>query len=171
MQVSELTGAQLALWVAQCDPRRSGIRWQRERDHWVGFGRIGSSPEFPCWLITDAGEIEREKLRGHLYAKVYAPHEDWAQAGPIIERENIGISPPTSRVHRNGGPNAGWGACGLWTATTWHKGANGRRAIAWHESSPLIAAMRCFVISKFGDEVPDDPSPVPLSGEKRSEEQ
>src|ERR1700693_4507464 len=83
-RVADLAGAELSYWVAQIDPARKGIRWQRERDHWIGFGRIGSSPEFPCWLIMNADKSEREKLRGYLRAKVYAPHEDWAQGGPLI---------------------------------------------------------------------------------------
>lgn len=78
---------------------------------------------------------------------------DWAHGGPIIERENIHLSPPTARVHRNGGPNAGWSASGVWHACTWHKGVNGRRASGWHETSPLTATMRAYVKSKFGDEV------------------
>lgn len=84
-------------------------------------------------------------------AKYFEPSKNWVNGGPIIGRENIGISPPTSRVHRNGGPNSGWGESGVWTAATWHKGANGRRSIAWHETEPLIAAMRCYVMSKLGD--------------------
>ncbi|WP_429949570.1 phage protein NinX family protein [Comamonas sediminis] len=89
---------------------------------------------------------------------IYEPSSSWELAGPIIDRENIGISPPTSRVHRNGGPHAGWGASGYWSATTWHAGANGRRSIAHHETSSLIAAMRCYVMSKLGEtiEVPQE---------------
>lgn len=88
----------------------------------------------------------------------YLPTVDWNIAGPIIQRENIQLTPPTVRVHRNGGPHAGWGMSGVWGATTWHAGANGRRAIAYHESCPLVAAMRCYVSSKLGDELdlPDD---------------
>lgn len=74
------------------------------------------------------------------------PCENWQQAGPIIERENIQLGPPTGPVHRNPGGN---GQSGVWSACTWHRGVNGRRAIAHHETSPLIAAMRCFVKSKL----------------------
>lgn len=81
----------------------------------------------------------------------YSPSTYWAIAGPIIDRENIGISPPTSRVHRNGGNSPGWGPSGYWSATTWHAGVNGRRSIMLHETSVLIAAMRCFVHSKLGE--------------------
>lgn len=81
---------------------------------------------------------------------------DWALAGAIIERECIQIGPPTQRVHRNGGPNAGWGPSGVWSSCTWHMGANGQRSIAHDKNSPLVAAMRCYVASKFGDAVADE---------------
>lgn len=61
---------------------------------------------------------------------------DWVQAGPIIEREKIGLDYYPDGGHRDGGE---WGAlC---------DGGN-------HESfgpTPLIAAMRCYVASKLGD--------------------
>ena len=58
---------------------------------------------------------------------------DWAQAGPIIEREeiNIGTVLCDGRFY--------------WTATMRLSEAEG--------PTPLIAAMRCYVASKLGDEV------------------
>jgi hypothetical protein len=56
---------------------------------------------------------------------------DWAQGGPIIEREMMDIVPfgnPSKGVH--------WRAGGTWTGPT-----------------PLIAGMRCYVASKMGDDV------------------
>lgn len=60
---------------------------------------------------------------------------DWFQGGPIIERERINLEPFTSI---NGEQ---------WLADS-----------AWDSPTPLIAAMRCFVASKLGDEaeVPDE---------------
>ena len=66
---------------------------------------------------------------------------DWWQGGPIIEREEIGISrnAPCSK-------NREWEARPSITA----KGAGGK----WgYGPTPLIAAMRCYVASKLGDEV------------------
>jgi hypothetical protein len=65
---------------------------------------------------------------------------DWAQGGPIIEREGISLAcrPKDAR--------------GLWCAVL---GPN-RFLSPDHEGSgptPLIAAMRCYVASKLGDEV------------------
>ena len=60
---------------------------------------------------------------------------DWSQGGPIIERERIAIVPT----------NPDW----------W---AEDRTRVEGNGSTPLIAAMRCYVKSKFGDtvEIPDE---------------
>lgn len=61
----------------------------------------------------------------------YQYSTDWTQGGPIIERERIRIEP-----------------LGLWSAahdTNEHTYYSG--------DTPLIAAMRCYVASKFGEEV------------------
>jgi hypothetical protein len=58
---------------------------------------------------------------------------DWAKAGPIIEREKI---------------NLGWILCDrqeFWTATMYLAESEG--------PTPLVAAMRCYVAMKLGDEV------------------
>lgn len=131
MKTEELTGEQLDYWVARAEGRKLEHRdgeWFVENDA-------------KDWMF----ELE-----------CYTPHKSWSSAGRIIERENLMLSPPTSPVHRHGGPNAGNGQSGVWMATTWHKGVDGRRAVAWHETSPLIAAMRCFVRSKFGETVSDE---------------
>lgn len=131
MEVDKLTGAQLDYWIAKAEGRKLELRngeWFVENDD-------------RDWMF----ELE-----------FYTPHKDWSSAGPIMERENIQLSPPTSPVHRCGGPNAGNGQSGVWSACTWHRGVNGRRAIAHDEKSAIVAAMRCFVRSKFGETVPDE---------------
>lgn len=57
---------------------------------------------------------------------------DWSQGGPIIEREKIALSYDTGRF--------GWVA-------SFYDGDD------VFGGTPLIAAMRCFVASKLGDEV------------------
>ncbi len=66
---------------------------------------------------------------------------NWEHGGPIIEREEIGIK-------RNAPCSDGrqWEASGSITA----KGAGYQFA---YGPTPLIAAMRCYVASKLGDEV------------------
>lgn len=60
----------------------------------------------------------------------FSPSTNWAQGGPIIEREYIDLQ---CLPHKDGGL--------VWR--TFH--ADG--------PTPLIAAMRCYVASKLGDEI------------------
>jgi hypothetical protein len=95
------------------------------------------------WMVkTAAGFSFDGKIwsdgRGYYYLHSDSPSTDWAQGGPILERERI-----ATRF---------WRAEGVWEASI--KGG-------FFESfgqSPLVAAMRCFVSSKLGDEVevPDE---------------
>lgn len=66
----------------------------------------------------------------------YSPSTDWSQGGPIIEREKIGVvtSPDDANV---------W--VGSMLEPDWKFNCAG--------TTPLIAAMRCYVASKLGDEV------------------
>jgi hypothetical protein len=76
------------------------------------------------------------------YAKWWQPfHVYWGSAGPIIEREKISIE------------RIGDDATGDRTAYAYTIDAplDGQ-----HADTALIAAMRAFVSSKFGDEVPDE---------------
>lgn len=70
------------------------------------------------------------------------PSTDWAQAGPIIEHEEIDIY-----CHESPKTGSGW-----WVAEI--TGTN----IKAKGNTPLVAAMRCYVASKLGDEVeiPDE---------------
>jgi hypothetical protein len=63
----------------------------------------------------------------------YAPSTDWSQGGPIIEREKITLRiwDDEDYVHAY-----------IDTGKDWYEG-----------DTPLIAAMRCYVASKLGDEV------------------
>jgi len=62
----------------------------------------------------------------------YCYSTDWSRGGPIIEREMIELVPQT--------PN-------LWDAM--YMGQH----IPYEGSTPLIAAMRCFVASRMGDDI------------------
>ena len=67
---------------------------------------------------------------------------DWAQGGPIIEREGISLD----QYHDF--PN-------------WAASCPPESGFNWFGPTPLIAAMRCYVASKLGDEVdvPDELHP------------
>ena len=64
----------------------------------------------------------------------FNPSTNWAQGGPIIEREGIEICPIG-----NGEWRGQLNLAGDW--------------IRFYGDTPLIAAMRCYVASKLGDEV------------------
>ena len=59
----------------------------------------------------------------------------WEHGGPIIEREAIQLTPDEYR--------------GTWTAYTTKKG----EPYEGTGATPLIAAMRCYVASKVGDNI------------------
>ena len=95
------------------------------------------------WAVAMCAGLSH-KLHGHI------PYStDWAQGGPIIEREGISIV-------------LDWDVVGefLWGATRIEQSVVSQA----EGTTPLIAAMRCYVASKLGDEVeiPDE-----LKGESK----
>jgi len=106
-RVAELEGVELSLWAGRAD----GADFRpdcNQGEYIITGGHSGITPE------------------------VYSPHEDWAQAGPLLEEYAIGFHPIS---------DAEWQAEEHITCCT------GRGP------TPLIAAMRAFVASKFGDTV------------------
>lgn len=108
-KTSELTGAALDWAVAKCE----------------GVG---------VWY-DDLPQVLRETQGNE---GEYAPSDDWAQGGPIIEREKINTSIYTGLMQ--------------WMATM------DAGKIIETGPTPLIAAMRCYVASKLSEEVevPDE---------------
>jgi hypothetical protein len=139
MKVSELSGALLDYWVAMAQ----GNQEVRIRAHACEM-RIHPDFEFMS----------------------YSPSTAWAHGGPIIERDQIFLQPP-SEVHYNGGPNHGWRRYDHWRATVSARTRTLPPANETQEAlkirpvgrgageTPLIAAMRAKVASHYGDEVPD----------------
>ena len=108
MKTSELTGAALDWAVANCE----GAENLRENPH-----------RFDRRLIV--------KLAGrNAFMNNLRFSTNWAQGGPIIEREGLTITHQSTQ----------------WAAQT------DDDLFAYGET-PLIAAMRCYVASKLGDEV------------------
>ena len=94
------------------------------------------------WAVAKAEGIvwEQGDLDAGEYGPGFAPSINWAHAGPIIEREEIELT-----FDRAGETDT------LWRSEMFDiKGVS----IA-HEygPTPLIAAMRCYVASKLGDEI------------------
>ena len=126
MRTSELTGAALDWAVAKCEGREA------KNTSWGGWMTTWSNPQ-------DDGALEYEKL----------PHysTNWAQGGPIIEREGISVR---YRV----GVNLTADIDGKHEQTVPYRQPNAQ----------LTVAMRCYVASKLGDEVE---IPTELTGESK----
>jgi len=82
-----------------------------------------------CFEINDKTRV---LATGWTVSMNYGPSIDWTTGGPIFEREKIELVP-------NGD---GWDAF-----------ADRDEHIPHEGPTPLIAAMRCYVASKLGDEV------------------
>lgn len=68
---------------------------------------------------------------------------DWTYGGPIIERERIFLKP--SKLSPTTAKRVAWGAHGFY--------GNTEQKVHRHGPTPLIAAMRCYVASKLGDDI------------------
>ena len=131
MKTSELSGAALDWAVAKCE----GYTCLHKIE-----GRMPHEPQLVMWPPRKAyGLVD-------LWELGYST--DWSLAGPIIDREDIAMSSKPD---------------GLWSAYA-PKGTrlvqHGGRAVEvfnWtfkqEGYTPLIAAMRCYVASKLGDDV------------------
>jgi hypothetical protein len=126
MKTSELTGAALNWAVAKCEgelPRILGNHTVTESE--AGIRR---------YLITITLECHDEA------DEIYSPSTDWAQGGPIIEREQIHLSGGSARTfNKNNLPDDPWSEMFY---------------VSWLEGTTILeAAMRCFVASRFGNEI------------------
>ena len=84
------------------------------------------------WAVAKCEGLDvHNPLWNNKFIDAYGYSTDWAQGGPIIEREKIDVTYCNSA--------AGWAAIGYRNAA--------------FGPTPLIAAMRCYVASKLGDEV------------------
>ena len=111
MKVNELTGAALDWAVAKCE----GWEWR-------------------CpWMLEKNGFVVWQRYEAAWGSPTPNYSTDWAQGGPIIEREKLDL----------------WWCegNGFYTATK-----SGGKSVE-DGATPLIAAMRCYVASKLGDEV------------------
>lgn len=117
MRTSELSGAALDWAVATAE----GWRTDKASD---------AKGEY-LWLFKD-GEGRNPKH--------YHPSTNWAQGGPIIEREGVEVVKGNPLYFPKGNEN------GDYYEPLWVAGNQ-------HGQTPLIAAMRCYVASKLGDEI------------------
>jgi len=75
----------------------------------------------------------------------YTPSTDWSQGGPIIEREGITLGRTEQKSYVGQPPWVSYLLEHLFMDEYEHE--------YQHGDTPLIAAMRCYVASKMGDEV------------------
>lgn len=113
MKTSELTGVALDWAVATCEGKAGDCEVHSGN---IWYGRATS------------GFVQ------------YRPTTDWAQGGPIIEREGIEVKKGNPLYFPQGNEK------GDYYEPLWLAGKQ-------HGQTPLIAAMRCYVASKLGDEV------------------
>lgn len=110
MKAAELEGVILDRWVAKAEGIE--VKYSTTEQYW----RIDKNPDNIHW----------------------APHQDWSQAGPIIERESISLLAPKLGS--------------LWEA---NYGDTVESQAICNGKTPLEAAMRVFVSIRFGAEVPE----------------
>lgn len=131
LKTNELTGATLDWAVCMA------IGVKPENIYISNLGR--SHVSLYTRLRDDDGELTGSYMTGPdlLFSR------KWESGGPIIEREKIATSFCEA-------PNTLGGDC--WIAT--YPAYPAREGAVWTEGpTPLIAAMRCFVANKLGDEI------------------
>lgn len=126
MKVAELTGALLDRWVAEAEGHKD-IRITR-------------------WVSCNSGDFCVANGDG-----VFSPSTDWAQGGPIVERDRIALVPDAEW-------RAGYDVSAEVEGANYDTGATAFIELRCEHcaASPLVAAMRAYVASKFGGQVPDD---------------
>jgi hypothetical protein len=96
------------------------------------------------WAVT---KIEAERKLFTIYPQYITPYStDWAQGGPIIEREklSVGTRYTNDQIYHDT------------DVLFWARNAIG--GFLKYGPTPLIAAMRCYVASKLGEniDIPDE---------------
>ena len=123
MKTSELTHDALVAAVAMCEGYTDLHKIE---------GRMPHEPQFAMWPPRrEYGVMELWEIGSDC---------DWGWFGPIIAREKISIE------YMSGAGDAG---ADVWVATRIeHPAFSGEQG-----STPLVAAMRCYVASKLGDNI------------------
>ena len=94
--------------------------------------------------VSEATPLQLDYMVGYALGLVAKLHgvipfsTNWAQGGPIIEREYIELT-TTNRSNAE-----------IWEAIFPGRGED---SVMQYGPTPLVAAMRCYVASKMGDEV------------------
>lgn len=124
-KVAELEGAICQVWgLGSC--LFNGVKIDSNKEAGTYSLYVLRDPHFEeVYRTCDGWPLARSQ-------EIWNPSSNWVQGGPIIEREGIS-----------------W-HCG--NKTSWHAYGYGSSE-NFSGPTPLIAAMRCYVASKLGDEV------------------
>jgi hypothetical protein len=101
--------------------------------------------ELDYWVAKAEGKVcllNRKKAVCYVSGctEVYSPSTDWSRGGPIIDRDGITVE-------------AIWPISGALPVKVWHAERN---SVDYQfGTTPLIAAMRCYVATNFGVTVDD----------------
>lgn len=111
------------------------------------------------WAVAtcEYDELAAKNIQYPQYAKHYpkiSPSTDWSQGGPILGREGIEVRKGNPLYFPKGNEKGDYYE-DLWIArkTQEHLPPGMRGVYEKWGTTPLIAAMRCYVASKLGDEV------------------
>ena len=130
VETKNLTGAALDWAVAKCEQKPLVFRGRK----WPTDG--AATVEYAPWAVHPVVNGSGPFVAS-LCNSTYSPSTDWSQGGPIIERENLSVMPA-----------AGEG----WRSYKTHRVDWAQQCYA-NGPTPLVAAMRCYVASRLGDEV------------------
>lgn len=149
-KVAELEGILLDAAVSMADPKCEGCTLERVPvgdglpEHFVGRADCGAC----YYIIRGRWTFVAALKRLYPHAMHYAPSRQWEDGGQLIERERITLIAPDERPDQLSDPLIEW------TAAKY--AVDDSEDESEYEASgvtPLVAAMRCYVASKFGDEV------------------
>lgn len=134
MKVSELKGAELDYWVAKAHG------W----NEWTNFLDGDYEGDYPMFAVFEYGIGFYDEEDSGDQTDSFNFHREWMDAGQIIEREKINLN---YRIRDQKDE---------WSAWVWSKVEEKGSRLKFYMKgpTPLIAAMRCYVASKYGDEVP-----------------
>jgi hypothetical protein len=135
----ELTGVRLDWAVA------AALYEQDEEDRVVKVCRF--EPTTPAWV-----EVENSPGSAPHFHR-FSPSTNWAQGGPIIEREGICIERYRNIQERYRDINEEYFWIGRFSECIKLPDGKGLSFFYREGNTPLIAGMRCYVASVLGDEI------------------
>lgn len=145
-KIAEASGTTLDWLVAKCEGLDTRNNWIVE---YIPFEAESDDPmEFICFADNALHAVEQVEnaypnctVVDYGELEPYRPSTNWAQGGPIFEREGISVGQVED--------GSWWAGKGF---------ISDEDTIGYQGSTPLVAAMRCYVASKLGDtaEVPEE---------------